>query len=166
MEVNPSNIPKKKFDKLLGLADKLRDKRLIEKSTKHKSNHAAFILTKNFDVISYGENHCRNVPNSMSVHAERQALKNIKLDRLKHNKSYYMFVTKLSPRKGLLGESMCCARCNLMLRQSDVKISRVYYSVENGIDYCNINDLPIHITERDRRLCSPCKTLDKLSNLK
>ena len=44
--VNPNNIPKKKFDKLLGLADILKDKRLCSQSTNHKSNHAAFIRFK------------------------------------------------------------------------------------------------------------------------
>ena len=73
--VNPNNIPKKKFEKLLGLTDTMRDRRLSNTAvTKHKSNHAAFILTKNLDVISYGENNCRNLPDCMSTHAERQAI--------------------------------------------------------------------------------------------
>lgn len=162
---NPDNIPKKRFDKLLELANIMKNRRLGCKSN-HKSNHAAFILTKNLDVISYGENHSRRMPDQMTIHAERQAIMNIKQDRLKYNKTYCMFVTKLSPKKGLLGESLCCTRCNLMLQQSNIKITKIYYSIENGIACCNLNDIPIHVTERDRRLCHSHKIIDKLARIK
>jgi len=163
--VNPNNIPKKKFDKLLGLADTLKNKRLCSQSTKHKSNHAAFILTKNLDIVSYGENNYRNMPDCMSTHAERQAIKNIKQDRLKYNKSYCLFVTKISSKQGKLGNSLCCTRCNLMLLESNIKITKIYYSVDNGIAYCNINNIPYHVTERDKRCCSSCKVIDKLNDI-
>ena len=164
--VNPDNIPRKKFDKLLGLTNIMKGRRLGCQETKHKSNHAAFILTKNLDVVSYGENHSRNMPDQLTVHAERQAIKNIKQDRLKYNKSYCLFVTKLSPKQGKLGESLCCIRCNLMLLQSNIKISRVYYSIENGIACCNVNNLPLHVTERDRRTCHSHRVIDKLTSIK
>ena len=91
---------------------------------------------------------------------------NIKHDRLKYNKGYCIFVTKLSPKKGLLGESLCCSRCNLMLHQSSVKISKIYYSIENGIACCNLNDIPIHVTERDKNLCNSHKIINKLERVK
>jgi hypothetical protein len=167
MLVNPNNIPKKKFDKLLGLTATLRDRRLYNnQTTRHKSNHAAFILTKNLDIISYGENNCRNVPDSMSTHAEVQAIRNIKQDRLKYNKTYCLYVTKLSPSLGLLGDSLCCTRCNLMILQNEIKITKIYYSIDSGIAYCNVNNLPIHITERDKKSCSSCKVINKLDHIK
>lgn len=159
MAVNPNSIPRKRFDKLLELADEMKRRRLAKLDTFGKSNHAAFILTKDFEVISYGENHYRNVPHSMSCHAERDAIMNIKQDRFKYNKTYYMFVVKLSNKMGSLGESACCVRCRAMLMNSKIKISRVYYSVENGITYRNVNNLPIHISERDRNELSNIQKL-------
>jgi tRNA(Arg) A34 adenosine deaminase TadA len=159
MWVNPNRIPRKKFEKLLGLTEEMKRRRLSRIDTFNKSNHAAFILTKDFEIISYGENNYRNMPESMSCHAERQAISNIKQDRLKYNKSYYLFVTKLSPKIGCLGESACCVRCRAMLLNSNLKISRVYYSINNGIAYRNTNQLPIHISERDRNECDRYKIM-------
>lgn len=150
MAVNPKRIPRKRFEKLLELTNEMKRRRLSRLDTYSKSNHAAFILTKDFEVVSYGENHYRNVPCSMSCHAEKDAIMNIKQDRFKYNKTYYMFVIKVSNKIGSLGESACCVRCREMLMNNKINFSRVYYSVENGITYRNINNLPIHISERDR----------------
>ena len=150
MWINPNNIPRKKFNKLLELVNEMKKRRLSKCKTFTKSTHAAVVLTKDFKVISYGENHYRNMPESMSCHAEMDAIKNIKQDRFKYHKSYYLFVIKLSPKIGSLGESACCLRCRAMLRKSDIKFSKIYYSIPNGIASSNVSDLPIHISERDR----------------
>ena len=159
MWVNPNKIPRKKFNKLLGLAEEMKKRRLSKNRTYNKSTHAAVVLTKDFEIISYGENHYRNMPESMSCHAEMDAIMNIKQDRFKYHKNYYLFVIKLSPKIGSLGESACCLRCRAMLRESDIKFSKIYYSIPNGIASSNVNRLPIHISERDRNeTCKECLT--------
>jgi len=151
MWVNPNEIPRKKFHKLLGLTEEMKKRRLSKKETFNKSNHAAVILTKDFEVISYGENHYRNMPDNMSCHAEMDAIMNIKQDAFKYNKTYYLFVVKLSAKIGSLGESACCLRCRAMLRESNIKFGKIYYSIPNGIASSNVSHLPIHISERDRK---------------
>ena len=48
-------------------------------------------------------------------------------------------------------------RCRAMLRDSDIKFSKIYYSIPNGIASSNVSDLPIHISERDRNeTCKKC----------
>lgn len=147
---NPKNIPKKRFEKLLTLIEFLKNRR-VEIYTKHKSKHYALLLTKNFDIVSFGENHFRKVPKTMSVHAEKQCILNSSRSFLKRNKSYYLFVTKLSPREGYCSSSCCCIRCKNYLLHCPLKISRIYYTNENGITFQNIQDIPTYFTEKDRR---------------
>ena len=161
MWVNPTQICQKKYDRLMGLTEEMKRRRLSKIESFNKSTHAAFILTKDFEIVSYGENHCRNMPDSMSCHAEMDAILNIKQDRFKYNKTYYLFVVKLSPRIGNLGESACCLRCRAMLRNSNIKFSKVYYSIAHGFASSNVHQLPIHISERDRKESS-LKSLNKL----
>ena len=161
MWANPSRIPRKKFNRLLGLAEEMKRRRLSKVDTFNKSTHAAFILSKDLEIISYGENHYRNMPDSMSCHAEMDAIMNIKQDRFKYNKTYYLFVVKLSPKIGCLGESACCLRCRAMLRESNIKFGKIYYSIPHGISSSNVLQLPIHISERDRNETSK-KRLRKL----
>ena len=56
----------------------------------------------------------------------------------------------MSRNIGKLSDSMCCSRCILKLLEADINITRIYYSIEDGIKYCNINNMPIYITSRDR----------------
>lgn len=151
MGVNPNRIPRKKFNRLLGLAEEMKKRRLSKNRTFDKSTHAAVILSKDFQVISYGENHYRNMPDRMSCHAEMDAIMNIKQDRVKYNKTYYLFVIKLSPKIGSLGESACCLRCRAMLQSANIKFGKIYYSIPHGIAASTVNHLPIHISERDRK---------------
>jgi hypothetical protein len=150
MWVNPNEIPRKKYDLLLGLAEDMKRKRLSRVDTFSKSTHAAIIMTKDFKVISYGENNYRRMPESMSCHAEMAAILNIKQDVFKYHKTYYMFVVKLSPKIGCFGDSACCLRCRAMLRECNIKFGKVYYSIPNGIACSTLESLPIHVSERDR----------------
>mgnify|MGYP003986758319 FL=1 len=56
----------------------------------------------------------------------------------------------MSPNIRKLSESVCCSRCVLKLLESDINITRIYYSIEDGIKYRNINNMPIYITARDK----------------
>lgn len=161
--VNFDNIPKKKLEKLLKLTKKIKVRRLINNQPDDfKSKHAALILDKKFEVLSYGENNCRKTPEMMTIHAEKQAFYNFNHSKYKKNKKYYLYVVKLSNKEGLLGNSACCIRCrNLILEKYNIKISKVYYSIKNGIRCCNPNKLPIHISGKDRKQCGECNILKK-----
>jgi tRNA(Arg) A34 adenosine deaminase TadA len=157
---NPNNIPKKKFDRLLELSNIAAGKR----TPTEVYNHAAFILTKQFNIVSYGENNRRKISQNMTTHAEIQALQNIKHSKIKNN-SYYLFVIKASPKIGKLGNSSCCAKCTLKILESNIKISRVYYSIENGISYYATSNIPIYITVRDRDKYNDDESkIEKISN--
>lgn len=152
MVENINGIPRRKFAKLLNLTEKLKFKRLSGRRRLGKSNHAAYILTKKLDVVSYGENNYRNSLTNITKHAEHDAIKNINRSTFKKNKTYSIFVTKLSPKIGQLGNSSCCIRCQLRLLKSGIKINKVYYSVNGGIACSHLNNLDTYITERDRNI--------------
>ena len=162
---NPDNISARKFNKRLDLTEFMKDKRLSNQNQNQKSNqksiHSAVILTNKFDLISYGENNYRKT--QFSNHAETDAIRNIK--NIKQNKKYYLFVTKFSQHIGKLGNSCCCIKCNLFLLQNYIKINKIYYSIEDGIACRKLDELPIHISELDRKKNNE-KTLKKLSNYK
>ena len=160
-------IPRRKIEALRKLADQLARKRVVlrQNGRAHincKANHAAYLLEERgggrLKPISYGENHMR--PHRvMSMHAEKDALQNARKHiSPKGKKSYSLLVVKVSNARKNFGLSNCCVRCQRDLLNSNIRISRVYFSTPDGVGFekGKPGQMRIHICEMDRE-CGLCQ---------
>lgn len=155
-------IPRRRLNTLNDLAAKLVKRRIPSnpdgtvalRHAKAKANHAAYLLDdrggSKMIPIAYGENHSRSHGMS-AIHAERDVMRRVSRNATR-NKSYSLLVIKVSNRVGLFGDSNCCLRCQWMLVQSPVRISRVYYSTPNGIEMGKPGFMTPHLCEWDRKI--------------
>jgi len=152
-------IPQRRYRALSTLADRLAKKRVQYNTIVgkmpilSKSNHAAYLLDDRGGhkvmPLVYGENHSRGRPH-VAIHAESDTLR--RAGRISRVKSYSLLVIKVSNRGIAFGMSNCCLRCQCMLVNSPIKISRVYFSTPTGIQVGKPGEMAPHVCELDRKI--------------